>query len=354
MKDRVIYLIFFCSIAVLAIFSGIIYSGWHWLQTPQLIPEAHRHYTVKPGASLYSVAYDLQQKDMIDWPRLWIMFGRFANNTSIKAGEFELQEYESPVTLLKKLNAGKVIQYSVTLVEGQRFTDYLTKLSAQEKLKTLNTSGDDKIAYNENILGALKQIGVSPEYPEGWFFPDTYRYSQGDTDISILKRAYQKMTRVLDEEWSNRAQGLPYSSPYEALVMASIVEKETGAAFERKTIAGVFVRRLQKKMRLQTDPTVIYGMGEKYQGNITRRDLKTATPYNTYVIKGLPPTPIAMPGREAIHAALHPEEGSSLYFVAKGDGTHQFSDTLEEHNAAVKKYQLKRRKDYRSSVKENK
>jgi UPF0755 protein len=186
----------------------------------------------------------------------------------------------------------------------------------------------------------MSALGYPEVHPEGRFFPDTYHFPSGMTDIEFLQRAYDTMVAVLDEEWQQKAEGLPYKTADEALIMASIIEKETAVASERVTIAGVFVRRLQKGMKLQTDPTVIYAMGENYNGNIRRKDLKTDSPYNTYVVAGLPPTPIALPGVEAIHAALHPEQGETLYFVAKGDGSHYFSKTLKEHNRAVAKYQL--------------
>jgi UPF0755 protein len=195
----------------------------------------------------------------------------------------------------------------------------------------------------------MAKLGHPNVFPEGRFFPDTYRYVRGMTDAELLKQAYNRLDAVLQEEWEKRAADVPYVDPYQALIMASLVEKETGVPQERGEIAGVFVRRLQQGMLLQTDPTVIYGLGERYNGKITRAFLKEATPYNTYVISGLPPTPIAMVGREAIHAAMNPVAGSSLYFVARGDGSHVFSDDLEAHNAAVKEFQLKRRADYRSS-----
>jgi UPF0755 protein len=187
----------------------------------------------------------------------------------------------------------------------------------------------------ERLPGAVSAL----KSPEGLFFPDTYFFEKHTADVVLLKRAYEKMQRVLQQEWLKKADGLPFKTPYEALILASIVEKETGTAAERPQIAGVFVRRLEQKMLLQTDPTVIYGMGESYQGDIKSKDLTTATPYNTYVISGLPPTPIAMPGRAALHAVMHPDQGDTVYFVARGDGTHVFSTTLKDHNLAVDKFQ---------------
>ena len=193
----------------------------------------------------------------------------------------------------------------------------------------------------ENIM---LELGQADKVAEGLFFPDTYNFPKGTTDKAFLRRAYQRLHDVLDQEWQTRSENLPYKTPYEALIMASIIEKETGLASERSTIAGVFVRRLNKKMKLQTDPTVIYAMGKQFNGNIRKKDLSIDSPYNTYRYKGLPPSPIALVGRDAIHAALHPEPGKALYFVAKGDGSHYFSETLVEHNRAVAKYQLNKRK----------
>ncbi len=195
----------------------------------------------------------------------------------------------------------------------------------------------------------IERLGVEGNSLEGWFFPDTYQYTVDMSDADILKAAHRKMQLILDEEWQQRDQNLPYKNAYEALIMASIVEKETGAAEERPAIAGIFVRRLQKGMKLQTDPTVIYGLGDAYKGNLTRKHLLEDTPYNTYTRTGLPPTPIALPGREAIHAAMHPQQGDSLFFVGKGDGHHYFSATLAEHEKAVRQYQLTRKKDYHSA-----
>jgi len=219
-------------------------------------------------------------------------------------------------------------------VEGWNFKQMRVAIAGQQALEqTLVELSDQEI---------MQRLGYADEHPEGRFLPDTYHFPKGTTDLAFLKRAYQAMQGLLDAEWEQRDPGLPLNSPYEALILASIVEKETGLASERPEIAGVFVRRLKKGMKLQTDPTIIYGMGESYKGNIRRRDLKQDTPYNTYLHKGLTPTPISMPGADALHAVLHPKEGKSLYFVAKGEGSHQFSKTLVEHNRAVRKYQLKR------------
>ncbi|MNZ48707.1 putative aminodeoxychorismate lyase [compost metagenome] len=226
-------------------------------------------------------------------------------------------------------------------MEGWTFHQVRELLSRQPKIEQTLAGLSDA-----EVMARLGQPGV---FPEGRFFPDTYKYVRGTRDIDILRQAYQRMEGILVEEWGERASNLPYKEPYQALIMASLVEKETGVPGERAEIAGVFIRRLQKSMLLQTDPTVIYGMGQRYNGRITRADLREPTPYNTYVTPGLPPTPIALPGREAIHAALNPADGQSLYFVARGDGSHVFSDNLDDHNKAVQEYQLKRRPDYRSS-----
>ena len=243
--------------------------------------------------------------------------------------------------LLEKWRSGDVLQYRGTWVEGCNFRQVRSALAQEDKLQqTLSDISDSE------LMRMLDQANV---HPEGRFFPDTYNFVRGQTDLDILRQASQRLQKVLAQEWDQRAENLPYRSPDEALIMASIIEKETGVAHEREEIAGVFMRRLKIGMLLQTDPTVIYGMGDSYTGKITRADLRKPTPYNTYVISGLPPTPIAMVGREAIYAALHPKAGKSLYFVARGDGSHVFSNNLAEHNKAVREYQIKRRADYRSS-----
>jgi UPF0755 protein len=273
------------------------------------------------------------------WLRLYWRFN--LPNQALHSGEYRLTPEQNVRDLLGLWRRGEVVQYSLTLVEGWSFRQVRLALTRQEKLEQSLANLDDR--------ALMERLGLPGISPEGRFFPDTYRYVRGMSDLDLLKQARSRLDQVLEEEWGKRAEGLPYRKPYDALIMASMVEKETGVAEERGQIAGVFVRRLRSGMRLQTDPTVIFGLGERYNGNLTRAHLLEATPYNTYMIDGMPPTPIALAGREAIHAALNPAAGKSLYFVARGDGSHVFSETLEQHNRAVHEYQLKRRADYRSS-----
>jgi len=259
----------------------------------------------------------------------------------LHSGEYRMLPGMTVEGLIDLWKRGEMVQYSVTLVEGWNFHQVRAALAKEEKLDhTLEGLSDSQV---------MEKLGHAGLFPEGRFFPDTYRFVRGMTDVELLKTAYDRLDEVLAKEWNQRATDLPYSDPYQALIMASLVEKETGVPQERGQIAGVFVRRMAIGMLLQTDPTVIYGLGDRYSGKLTRAHLKEPTPYNTYVIAGLPPTPIAMVGREAIHAALNPVAGNSLYFVARGDGSHVFSDDLDAHNNAVREYQLKRRADYRSS-----
>jgi len=261
--------------------------------------------------------------------------------TKIRAGEYELRPGINPRELLQLLVAGDTVRYRFTIVEGTTFGEVRKALAKETRLKQELDGMSD-----EQLLDALELEAASPE---GLFLAETYQFERGMSDLELLQRAHRELEARLNAAWAKRDPELPLKSTYEALILASIIEKETALAVERPQIAGVFIRRLRKGMRLQTDPTVIYGMGDKYRGNITRRDLQAPTPYNTYVIDGLPPTPIAAVGPEAIAAALAPAPGKALYFVAKGDGSHQFSATLAEHNAAVARYQLSRRSDYRSS-----
>jgi UPF0755 protein len=238
------------------------------------------------------------------------------------------------VELLDKLARGEVVLAEILFVEGTTLRQWLAQIAAQPKLRSTLPARDE--------AAVRAALGMEEKHAEGWFFPDTYRFAPGTTDVELLRRAHAAMKKRLAEYWAGREEGLPLKTPYEGLILASIVEKETGVAAERPLIAAVFVNRLRKGMRLQTDPTVIYGIGEKFDGNIRRRDLTTDTPWNTYTRDGLPPTPIAMPGAGSLAAVARPASSEFLYFVGKGDGTHYFSKSLEEHNRAVAKYQLKR------------
>lgn len=294
------------------------------LRTEQLVE-------VTPGSSLQQVARHLEREVGLTHPRLFSAWAaREGFERAIRAGEFIISPGMSPRSALQHLLTGPLVQYPFTFIEGTTVRSALAQLWQSPKLRiTLQDSSD------EEILAA-----IDSEFPslEGALFPDTYFYTAGTTDQALLSRASTRLRQVLEQEWETRAVSLPYASPYESLILASIIEKETGLLSEREQIAGVFVRRLQRGMRLQSDPTVIYGMGAEYNGNIRRVDLDTTTAYNTYRINGLPPSPIAMTGRGAIHASLHPSDAPYLYFVATGDGGHQFSTTLEEHNAAVRLY----------------
>lgn len=288
---------------------------------------------IPAGSSMAAVAALLQRHAQLQHPRVLTLWARYAEiDTAIRAGEFELQPGLTPRTALNHLLVGPFVQYPVSFIEGTTVSEALNTLWSSPRVqRTLQGLGEAE------LLAALN----SPrESLEGLLFPDTYFYTAGTTDLSILRRAAARLDQVIAEEWPQRQEDLPYASPYEALIMASIIEKESGVVSERAEIAGVFVRRLRLGMRLQSDPTVIYGMGNAYDGNIRREDLETVTPYNTYRINGLPPSPIALSGRDAIRASLNPAAGTALYFVATGDGGHVFSDTLEAHNAAVRRYQL--------------
>ena len=288
-------------------------------------------WTIKKGSSLVRVAEELHVAGIISNPNFLILYARLSNKQVVQAGEYWLQRDDSSISILEKFNLGNVIVRQITFIEGWNFSQL------RKYLHSLPQFADERSLSDAEILTASR---ISIDHPEGWFFPDTYWYSSADKAIDILLRAHQKMRAQLAELWPLRASALPYDEPYEALIMASIVEKETGLATERARIAGVFVRRLQRKMRLETDPTVIYGLGERFNGNLRRSHLREENDYNTYKVKGLPPTPISMPGRASIIAALNPLSGESLYFVAKGDGSHVFSATYLEHKKAVRKFQL--------------
>ncbi|MEM9256951.1 MAG: endolytic transglycosylase MltG [Pseudomonadota bacterium] len=311
-------------------------------ETPLVVPAHGYTFTVAGGDSLRSVVDGLHAEGVLLYPDVVALHGRLSGaDQQIHQGEYRLGEFATPAMLLNLLRSGQVVQYRVTLPEGITLRRAIEILQSQEGL-AVELDGEE-----DPRIRAL----VHPDtYTEGWFFPDSYQYTRGDTDWDVLQRAHTIMRDTLEREWETRAEGLPYETPYDALIMASIVERETGQPSERAEISGVFARRLHKGMRLQTDPTVIYGLGDEYDGNLRRSHLRDdGNPYNTYRHTGLPPSPIALPGGAALHAALHPADGTALFFVARGDGGHVFSDTLAEHERAVRKYQLQRRKDYRSS-----
>ncbi|WP_250627029.1 endolytic transglycosylase MltG [Pinirhizobacter soli] len=305
-------------------------------RAPLAIPAAGDTIDVGRGTSFRDIVADLRQRGITRaspwyWRALAAQMGVAGR---LHAGEYALMPGTTPRGLLDSMAAGRVIQRYVTIVDGWTFLDLRHALARGDKLSQVAASlSDDDV---------MKQIGAPGQFPEGRFLPETYAYVKGDSDLDILKRAHAAMAKALDQAWANRATDLPLASADEALILASIVEKETGRADERPRIAGVFVRRLQQHMLLQTDPTVIYGMGAAYAGNIHKADLGQDTPYNTYTRAGLPPTPIAMPGKPALEAATHPAAGSELYFVSRGDGSHVFSASLAEHNRAVACYQLHR------------
>ena len=289
---------------------------------------------IERGSSQNIVFQKLHKIGFVDSPDLVKLCAKILDQTTVQAGTYWIEKTDTAISLIAKFHHGEVIVNRLTFPEGWNFSEW------REHLSSIPQFADSQLLSDKELL---LQAGIVSVYPEGWFFPDTYRYISVDKASDILRRAHQKMKRVLAEEWSGRAEGLPYDKAYDALIMASIIEKETGLAQERSTIAGVFVKRLRLGMRLETDPTVIYGLGKEFNGNLRRSHLRQKTDYNTYLIKGLPPTPIAMPGRAAIQAAVHPSDEESLYFVAKGDGSHFFSSSYEEHKQAVKKYQLSKR-----------
>jgi UPF0755 protein len=323
------------------IFVSSILLAWGWMEyddfvtTPLMLPETGLTYDLKPGTTIRNVARDLAAQGILSKPTLLRLVARWNGQASrLKAGEYRLPPEITPLQLLEILTSARVVQHTMTIIEGWTFKQLIAAVRRQDLLKqTLEGVENGQI---------MARLGLEGVHPEGRFYPDTYHFPKGTTDKEFLLRAYHRMERFLQAAWEARDKELPLNSPEEALILASIIERETAIPSERGKIAGVFVRRLKKGMRLQTDPTVIYGMGEAFDGNIRRRDLLRDTPYNTYLHKGLVPTPIAMPSGAAIEAALHPEDGDTLYFVATGDGGHHFSSTLEAHNQAVRKYQLKR------------
>lgn len=321
----------------LTLFITLLFVGWmvYFSSTPITLEEEVMEFDIRAGSSLRKISEQLVDQGALNESLSFMVLVRLMGKAGeVKAGNYLIENGTTPYDLFVTITSGKTTQASITFIEGWTFQQMRDVMMKNESIKHIT------IAYTDEQI--LENIGATETHPEGLFFPDTYFFSKGMTDQEILKRAYQAMQTRLNEAWEKREAGLPYKTPYEALIMASIIEKETGRADERKTIAGVFTNRMRIGMRLQTDPTVIYGMGENFDGNIRRKDLQTDTPYNTYTRSGLPPTPIAMPGLASIEAALNPAKTKFLYFVGKGDGSHAFSSTLAEHNRAVVKYQLRR------------
>lgn len=313
--------------------AGLSWQAWRqyqqFLSDPLDLPQDGYVFALEPGSNGKAIVSDLAARGFTQQGWQWKLLMRL-EPAVYRAGEYQLKPGLTPQKLLLQLSSGEVMQHRFTLVEGWSFRQFAAALAEdpvlEHELDLVDPYGWDPGTLFEGV-----------QYAEGWFLPETYQFTRGHSDRDILERAHASMVSALEQAWSSRDTGLPLDTPYELLILASIIEKETALEEERGRVAGVFVRRLQKRMRLQTDPTVIYGIGDAYDGDIRRSDLKTDTPYNTYTRHGLPPTPIAMPGRASLQAAAHPEEGEELYFVADGNGGHTFSRTLAEHQAAVDK-----------------
>lgn len=307
----------------------------YYAMSPLKLQPNSQEIMIQPQSSLKSIANQLVKQGVLREPWRFIILAKMLNKESfLQAGSYTLNKNISPYHLLLSLNHGKTTQGGVTFIEGRTFVQMREKLTQNDAVKQTITG------LSESEI--LKMLGSNYSVAEGLFFPDTFYFDRNTTDTVILQRSYDAMRSKLAKAWEGREANLPYKNSYQALIMASIIEKETGRAGERPMIAGVFINRLRIGMRLQTDPTVIYGMGIQYKGNIRKKDLIADTPYNTYTRDGLPPTPIAMPGMAAIDAALHPAKTKALYFVGKGDGSHAFSNNLVDHNLAVVHYQLKK------------
>ena len=322
----------------LAVLFVLAFVGAAWLAyfalLPVILPQARYEFTVHAGTSLRAVARHLAAEGVLpEGESLWIAGRLLGKDRSIQAGVYRLDKPATSYELLQKLARGDVVVLELVFVEGSTYKQWQAELAAEPRVR--------HTLVGRSAAEVREALAITEPSVEGWLFPETYRFPPGSADIDILKRAHAAMAKRLTDAWASRDPGVALRTPYEALVLASIIEKETAVADERPLVAAVMLNRLKRGMRLQTDPTVIYGMGENYEGNIHKKDLATDTPWNTYTRDGLPPTPIAMPGASALAAALHPAQSEFLYFVARGDGSHEFSRTLEEHNRAVAKYQLK-------------
>lgn len=322
------------GVVVVVGFAAVVggYAYWQQRLSAPVTLEEPALYQVPAGAGFNQVVRELESQGFIEDAWAFQLLARVEPERvpRLRVGEYQLTPGMSGLELIALLGSNNVVTYPLTIPEGWTFRQMRELLDSAPKLENRTAELSD-----DEIMSLLDREGT---FPEGWFFPDTYRYHLGMSDVDILRQALSRMEQILEEVWDGRDDDLTIDTPYEALIMASLIERETGAPEERREIAGVFKRRMEQGMRLQTDPTVIYGMGERYEGRITRADLREATPYNTYVIDGMPPTPIALPGRASIEAAVNPLPGETLYFVSRGDGTHHFSRTLREHNNAVNRY----------------
>jgi len=330
---RRFFLTLFLLVSLTALGAGAF--GLWWVNQPLKLPAPNVDLSIEPGSTPRAIAQAVAETGTAVEPQLLYWWFRFSGqDRQIRAGSYELERGITPRTLLNVLVRGEEATRSLVLVEGWNIRQVRAALAKADQLKP------ETVGLSDQAL--MEKLGRSGQHPEGRFFPDTYTYSKNSTDLALLQRAMRAMDRKLEAAWAARASDLPLKSADEALILASIVEKETGKASDRAQIASVFTNRLRVGMPLQTDPTVIYGLGARFDGNLRKKDLQTDTPWNTYTRSGLPPTPIAMPGKAALLAAVQPAEGKSLYFVSRGDGTSQFSNSLEEHNAAVNRYQRNR------------
>jgi UPF0755 protein len=317
---------------ILFIAALLIASVGYYATRPLTLPALPFEFSLKHGSSLKSATRQMQEAGVLpnDW--MFVLLGRMlGKSTQIKAGNYELEAVVTPLELLGMITRGRGALSEIGIIEGRTFNQLRSELNVNPDVV------HDSAGLSEAEI--LQRIGATEGQAEGLFFPDTYYFANGTSDIALLKRAYLTMQKHLQESWDGRESNLPLASPYQALILASIVEKETGQARDRGMVAGVFINRLRRGMMLQTDPTVIYGVGEKFDGNLRKRDLLADTPYNTYTRTGLPPTPIALPGQAALQATLHPAATDALFFVARGDGSSVFSATLDQHNRAVNRYQ---------------
>ena len=337
LKRYVAWLAGLLAIGVIVAIVGV-WQLNRYLETPLNVPEDGLSFEISPGTPFSTVSRNLAALEILKHPRVLNAYGRWSGKAQrIRAGEYQIRTGSTAISLLDKFISGDVQMHSFTIVEGWTYRDLIMALAANDVI-------ENTIVF-EDWPSILHSLSAEFQHPEGLFLPETYLFPRNTRDIDVLRQAFDAMQAVLQEEWERRDVNLPFQTPYEALILASIIEKETAMAAERPRISGVFVRRLQQRMRLQTDPTVIYGIGDEFDGNLTRKHLRTDTTYNTYTRRGLPPTPIALPGKAAIAAALHPQAGNEVYFVASGlgDGSHSFSVSKQEHDAAVRTYLARQR-----------